>query len=752
MPKHILLSQLHQQIIETYTREELRQLCFVLNVRYDDLVGETITTITQSLLEFMLRRNELSLLLAQLKHDRPLIAWDTFLATQPPFKGLNYFTEADESIFYGRDTLTAEIIAHLNAHRFLAVIGASGSGKSSVMRAGVVPAVRRGAIKINGQSSTNWQVHIITPGDKPLTELATVLTRHVDSIIATKKLIDEMRQSGQILDLWLRREVNTDRGLLLVIDQFEELFTLCDDLEERRLFIENLSHAVSSGSRGRLSISIILRADFYAYAVQYQAFHHLFETRQKIVGMMTAEELRQAILQPAQNNGWQFQPSLVETILEDVGNEPGGLPLLSHALLETWERRQDRQMTLAGYQEAGGVRRAIAMTAEKVYAQLTPAQQNSAQNIFVQLTEFGEGTEDTRRRVYFEELYLDIGKKEAKEVLSILANARLVTANQDNVEVAHEALIREWPRLRQWLDADRENNQIHRKLTKAAQTWEALDNDNGALYRGIQLDQALAWVQRYGKRASYLERAFLTASQEQKDEVERLKTDFVATVSHELRTPMTSIKGYADLLLMGAVGQLGANQERFLQTIKDNADRLGLLVDDLLHISSIETGKTELDLRPVDISQIIADVVAHVQDRIQQEDKAMNVETNAEPGLPLVNADFDRVTHILTNLLDNAFNYTHEHGTITIQIIPAEQYVFISVKDNGFGIATEEQEKIFERFYRVDDKRVQRIAGVGLGLAIAQSLVEMHGSFIEVKSEPNQGSTFTFGLPIVVEE
>ncbi|HSH03208.1 MAG TPA: GAF domain-containing protein [Anaerolineae bacterium] len=235
-------------------------------------------------------------------------------------------------------------------------------------------------------------------------------------------------------------------------------------------------------------------------------------------------------------------------------------------------------------------------------------------------------------------------------------------------------------------------------------------------------------------------------------EVDRMKSEFVSTVSHELRTPMTSIKGYADLMLMGASGPLSGPQNKYLSVIKNNADRLHMLVDDLLDISRIETGKTELDLRPVDIPQIAEQVIIHLQGRSQHLNKQMNVITDLAPALPLVNADVQRVTQILTNLADNAFNYTPENGTITIKATVNGKYVHVAVQDTGIGISEENQKKIFERFYRSNDADVQKVSGTGLGLAIVKNLVEMHGGQLTVSSQAGKGSTFSFTLPISVDE
>lgn len=236
-------------------------------------------------------------------------------------------------------------------------------------------------------------------------------------------------------------------------------------------------------------------------------------------------------------------------------------------------------------------------------------------------------------------------------------------------------------------------------------------------------------------------------------EVDRLKSEFVSTVSHELRTPMTSIKGYADLMLMGAAGAMSPAQARYLKVIKNNADRLHMLVNDLLNISRIETGKVTLELRPVDIPQVIEQVVeGHLRGRIQHEQKHLDVHTDIEPSLPLVNADHARLTQILTNLIDNAFNYTPEYGQVHLRVRKNGSSVCISIKDSGIGISKENQARIFERFFRSEDEQVQAVPGTGLGLSIVRSLIEMHGGKLEVDSKLGEGSTFTFDLPVVLEK
>ena len=239
----------------------------------------------------------------------------------------------------------------------------------------------------------------------------------------------------------------------------------------------------------------------------------------------------------------------------------------------------------------------------------------------------------------------------------------------------------------------------------------------------------------------------------QEVEVDRMKSEFVSTVSHELRTPMTSIKGFAELMLIGAAGELSESQIRYLEVIRDNADRMSDLVNDLLDISRIESGKTSLDLQPLDLGRLVDEVASsHVAVLIDRENKAMHCDVEIAASLPLVDADRDRVTQILNNLLDNAFHYTPENGYITVTLRPAGDRVRIDVTDTGIGVGQDSLDKIFDRFYRSEEAVVQQVPGTGLGLAIVQSLVAMHGGEIVVASAPGVGSTFTVYLPISAEE
>lgn len=424
---------------------------------------------------------------------------------EPPYKGLTYFTEKDADLYFGREILTDRLIARLQDDRFLAVVGASGSGKSSVLRAGIIPRLRH----------TNWLVHGFTPGPSPLQSLANSLTRDDASLLAASEVKKALHDDSNTLNLVSNKIVvrsETSR-MLIVVDQFEELFTLCKDESERTSFLENLLMVAQSSNT--TAILIAVRADFYEHCLRYENLRPWMTRFQEAIGAMSSQDLVRVIVEPARQGGWRFVEGLVEQFLDDVGQEPGRLPLLSHALLETWKRRRGATMTLGGYRDAGGVEGAIARSAERTLQNFTEEQIADAELVFLSLTELGEGSEDTRRVATLDELAQKTGSRSSLDpMLQKLVEARLITVSQQEVEVAHEALIRRWPRLHGWLEQNRDRLRFERQLMLDAQEWLRLERDTGALYRGARLVQANEWMEENEIVPNALALEFLIASQE----------------------------------------------------------------------------------------------------------------------------------------------------------------------------------------------------------------------------------------------
>ncbi len=437
-----------------------------------------------------------------------------------PYKGLDYYDESDTDLFVGREELTRQLVDRvlslasmdrLLENRFFTIVGASGSGKSSLVRAGLIPAIRW------NKTSSNWPIYILTPTAHPLESLATALTHEDATLHATTTLMDELGSDPRSLSMFASREVKKSPGsyLLLVIDQFEEIFTLCRPESERTAFIDNLLTAANV-AEGKAIIIVTLRADFYVHCSNYLDLRQALGSHQEYIGAMSDAEIRRAIEEPAWRGHWEFEPGLVDLIYHDVGLEPGALPLLSHALLETWQRRHGSIMTLSGYSSAGGVGGAIAETAETVYTdQLTHEQQVIARRIFMRLTQLGDETVmgDTRRKATIDELILKPENAEATQiVLKALADARLVTTSENSVQVAHEALIRGWPTLRGWLEDNRDGLRLHRQLTEAALDWQSAECEPDMLFRGARLAQCREWAVSQDEEMNSLEKEFLQAS------------------------------------------------------------------------------------------------------------------------------------------------------------------------------------------------------------------------------------------------
>ncbi|WP_329394730.1 hypothetical protein [Streptomyces melanogenes] len=401
----------------------------------------------------------------------------------PPYRGLARYEPGDGDRFFGRAELTDDLIELVRTHPFSVVFGPSGSGKSSLLRAGLIPRLRSSRDPLPRPAA----IRILTPGPRPLPEHAKPLVPDPDA--------------G---DTWL------------LVDQFEELFTLCQDGDTRTAFIDLLLAAREQDSRLRVVLGV--RADFYARCLEHPGLAVAVREASLPVGPMAPAQLREVIVKSAASQGLVVERALTARLLAEVAGEPGGLPLLSHALLETWRRRRGRTLTEEAYKAAGGLHGALAQTAEDVYARLAPEQRELARHVLLRMITPGAGAPDTRRPVQWSEL-TEGDPGGIRFVLERLAQARLVTLAEGTAGLAHEALITAWPRLRTWIEESRERLVAHRRLSEAARVWEELDHDAGVLYRGTQLATARDWAGHGAGRDELnpAERAFLDASVELAD-------------------------------------------------------------------------------------------------------------------------------------------------------------------------------------------------------------------------------------------
>jgi WD40 repeat protein/DNA-binding SARP family transcriptional activator len=400
-----------------------------------------------------------------------------------PFKGLAFFDRSDAEYFCGRERLVAELVSRCTGATLVGIVGASGMGKSSVLRAGLLPALAGGVLP----GSAGWRQYLLRPGERPREELAAVIA--ADGIRAA-----------------LARLAPGDR-CVLAVDQLEELFTVCHDEDERAAFIDELMQAAKDHDR-RALVLVSLRADFYGRCASYPSFAELLSGCHVLVGPMEPGELARAIELPASRAGLHVERGLVEALVAEVAGEPGGLPHLSSTLLELWGLRDGRSLRLAVYRASGGVRGAVARVAEEAYTRLGEADRAVARNLMLRLATGDEGSLVRRRLPRSELARLD----GAERVLAVLTDARLLTASDGEVEVSHEALLREWPRFRGWLEEDRVGRRLHAHLAASVREWEARGQDTGDLYRGARLAAALDWAAQREGELNRSEREFLDAS------------------------------------------------------------------------------------------------------------------------------------------------------------------------------------------------------------------------------------------------
>lgn len=405
-----------------------------------------------------------------------------------PYVGLAPFRTEDAALFFGRERLVEDLFDALTRHRVVALVGASGAGKSSLLHAGLLP-------RLHADVPAR-EVTVLTPGPHPLDRARRALAARAEpgTDPGTDPAKDPAADSG-----------TAER--VLVVDQFEEVFTVCADPDERSRFVAELVGAARRpGSGCRVVLGV--RADFYAHCTRHPELVGVLREAQVVVGPMSAAELRRAVVEPARRAGLTVEGNLQATLVAHAHGQVGVLPLLSHSLLETWRRRRGAALTLDGFHAAGGFEGALAQSAEALYDSLSASQQRLARQVFVHLIALGEGTEDTKRPVDRTELGQDA---DTRAVLARAAALRLLTLGDGAVELTHEALIRAWPRLRGWLTDDRERLRRHRQLADAARAWEAVGRDPGALLRGAPLALAGELTAGEGPVLTAAEAEFLAA-------------------------------------------------------------------------------------------------------------------------------------------------------------------------------------------------------------------------------------------------
>jgi WD40 repeat protein/class 3 adenylate cyclase/energy-coupling factor transporter ATP-binding protein EcfA2 len=411
-----------------------------------------------------------------------------------PYKGLAAFDVDDAAYFFGRERLVGELAARTVGVGLLGVVGPSGSGKSSAVLAGLVPSLSASLLP----GSERWQHVAMRPGEHPIQELR--------SAIGSAGF--DTNGDGDLV-AWMG-DAEAGGRLILLVDQFEELFATTVDADERDAFVEALVRGATEDHEGAIVV-LTIRADFYGHCAEYPELARLLAANHVLVGTMSADELRRAVELPARRVGLRVESALSHALVAEVTNEPGGLPLLSTTLVELWGEREGGWLRMDAYEKTGGLRGAVARLAERSYQQLTDAERQTAKTVLLRLVGSGEGEAAVRRRVPIAEFDPDRNTA-AAGVLDRLTRDRLLTRSDGLVEIAHEALIREWPRLRDWLEEDVQGRAVRAHLTEAAKQWQEADRDPAELYRGPRLSVTMDWAATHADELNELEREFVSES------------------------------------------------------------------------------------------------------------------------------------------------------------------------------------------------------------------------------------------------
>ncbi len=485
-----------------------------------------------------------------------------------PYKGLLAFQEEDGDRYFGREeqiknlwnlfrTLHENITQPEPPLRLLPILGPSGSGKSSLARAGLIPELARRPLPGKSQA----RVAVLVPGTHPLEALATVLARVATNdqtpVAKTREFASELKQVNDAKEYdGLRRIANVlpeiaVSPLVVLVDQFEEVYSLCKDTKERQIFIENLIHAAGDRAGG-VSVIITLRSDFLGETQRHPALNQVIAEQGAIVPAMSEEELRWAITKPAELAGYPLDEAVVTLLLKDTQGREGALPLLQFALTRIWSGLEKGVEPIKTLEDIGGVGGALALEAQCIYLRLNDKEKQIARRVFLGLVQLGEGTSDTRRRASVSSL---VGNKEQPEIVKSVIErfahpgVRLITfsSNQEGAETAevtHEALFANWGQMKEWLDSSRSDIRFQRRLESAAKVWDENGRPEGSLWRPPDLDLLGKYHERASDNMTLLQVEFFQASQQVENARNRNRTLSIAGLIVGL-VVMTTLAGFS---------------------------------------------------------------------------------------------------------------------------------------------------------------------------------------------------------------
>lgn len=426
-----------------------------------------------------------------------------------PYKGLSPFVESDAADFYGRDDLIESLLGLVNGGALSAVIGASGSGKSSLVLAGLVPQLRAGALP----GSDDWPIVSMVPGSDPFDEFHTSLRSVAQSDMAGPARYETQELRDAVSDAL----GGPNARAVLIIDQFEELFAPGVDPALRERFLDNLADLIADPA-SRIKVILTLRADFSDHPLSHPSFGELLSRSSLLVAPMRPDQIDEVIVGPAARVGVDVEPGLVAEIVRDVSSATAYLPLLQYVLAEMFETRTTDRLTVAGYRALGGVKGVLERAAETTYHSLLPSEREASRQLFLRMVHIGDHGEQTRRRVPLTEIHGLGSPGDAESALERFADVRLVTFDRDpvtripTVEIAHETVIPHWARYQVWIEEARSELATHRRIAAASSTWAAADEDPDFLLVGGPLTAAAALAESGDVRLNGLEERFVAES------------------------------------------------------------------------------------------------------------------------------------------------------------------------------------------------------------------------------------------------
>ena len=690
----------------------------------------------------------------------------------PPYPGLRAFREDEADYFFGREHFIEKLLLRVQTSSFVAIVGPSGSGKSSVLYAGLLPRLRK----------NNWNIATCRPGVEPLPTLIKSLIPLFEPGLSFGQQIEEAKRitaklrDGEmtLLDYtsaYLERSQQTK--LVILVDAFEELFVYSQDAAQRQfldILIQTI-HGHSGGESSRLTVLISMRADFEAKALSYRSLADALQEGEVKLGPLNAKELERVIEEPARRQSVQFDGSLTQRMIADVEAAPGTLPLLQFALERLWIKREGSFLTHGIYEELGKISGALTAYADEVILTMSEAQQRSAEKIFVQLIHPGQGTEDTRRRALRAELGDNIW-----DIVRHLADARLVVIDadsataQETVEISHEALIKNWKKLQEWITTDRDFRFWQERLRRAVREWNDKERDEEFLFRSRQLAEAHIWIKTRAADLSPTENEFLSLSeqhhQKQKSDREAIAQlraekmqaigQLAGGVAHDFNNLLTVIIGCCDLLLKRHPS--GDASFADLINIKQNSNRAANLIRQLLAFSRRQTLQPKL----LELTDVFAEL-SHLLRRLVGEHIDLKIVHGS--GLKAVKADQGQLEQVIINLVVNARDAMPDGGTLTISTsrvnfgpntllrptmlapdedtaLPLCTYELLEVADTGVGIPNDMLRRIFEPFFST--KSVEH--GTGLGLSTVYGIIKQMSGYVYVESTEGKGTKFSIFL------